>query len=136
MRYKHKVDWWIRLILIAVVFMYVPIFFVVPADEYLFLIISILVTSLIIFPFFIGYIELGDDELIIKMHIFRQRIPYDSIRSIRLCTNFLSSMAMTAKRIEIKEYNKGYIRGTTYIGPVDREAFFDELKQRCYNLEQ
>ena len=44
-------------------------------------------------------------------------------------------MAMTVNRIEIKEHDKGYIRGTTFIGPKDREEFFDELKRHCHNLE-
>lgn len=136
MRYKHKVDWWIRLILIGTVVMYLPIFFIVPEDEMYIIVISTVVTGLIIFPFFIGYIELDDEYIIIKLHIFKQKIAYDNIKSIRLCNNMLSSMAMTSKRIEIKEHNKGFIRGTTYIGPENREEVYAELKHRCYNLDE
>jgi hypothetical protein len=134
-RYKNKVDVWIKIILIGVTFMFVPVFFFVPENELVILIISTVAMAVIIIPLFYGYIELGNEELVIKLSIFRQRIKYDNIKSIRMCTNFLSSMAMTKDRIEIKVHNKGYIMGTTFIGPENREEFFEELKRRCYHLE-
>ncbi len=45
-------------------------------------------------------------------------------------------MAMTHERIEIKEHDKGSVMGTSYIGPEDRETFYEELKRRCFNLEK
>lgn len=92
--------------------------------------------AIIIVPLFYGYTELTDEYLVIRLGVFRQRIKYEKIKSIKLCKNWLSSMAMTSKRIEIKEHKKGYVFGTTYIGPKNREEFFYELKRRCYNLEK
>ncbi len=135
MRYKHKVDWWIGAIMWGSILMFIPLFWLVPEDEIWILAVSMIVMAAIILPFFSGYIELRDDDLYIKMHVFHQSIPYDNIKSVRLVTNFLSSMAMTARRIEIKEHDKGFVRGTTYIGPVEREDVYDELLRRCRNLE-
>lgn len=136
MRYKNKVDIWIGAIIIGTVVMYIPLFFVVPEDEMWILVLSMGVTALIVLPFFYGYTELGDEELKVQLSVFRYRIKYENIKSIRKCKNFLSSLAMTSTRIEIKEHNKSYIRGTTFIGPKDRDDVFYELQRRCRNLEE
>jgi len=135
-RYKHQIDLWVKVILFASVFMFLPLIFVVPEDEVYILLLSSVGTAILIFPFMWGYIEFTDEYLLIRMHVFRQKIYYDKIKSIRLCRNWLSSMAMTANRIEIKEHDKGFIRGTTYIGPQNREQFFEELQRHCRNLEE
>ena len=136
MRYHHKMDWWIRIILILSVVMFIPLFFVIPPEEVWIMVITELVMGVIIIPLFFGYIEFMDDHLYIKIHFFHQRIKYDNIKSIRLCKNLFSSSAMTTERIEIKEHNKSIVRGTTYIGPEDREEVYQELLFRCRNLEQ
>jgi hypothetical protein len=135
MRYKHQIDLWVKLILFGIVFMLLPLVFVVPPEEQYIMIISMVGMAIIILPFMYGYLEFTDDYVLIRMHVFRQKIYYDKIKSIRLCRNWFSSMAMTVNRIEIKVHNKGFILGTTYIGPTHREEFFDELKRRCHNLE-
>lgn len=135
MRYKNKIDLWIKIVLLLVTFMFIPMMFYVPQDEVYILVLSTLLMVIIILPMFFGYIELGEEELTVRLSVFRQKIKYDNIKSLRMCSNFLSSMAMTKDRIEIKVHNKGYIRGTTFIGPVNREEFFDELERRCYNLD-
>jgi hypothetical protein len=48
----------------------------------------------------------------------------------------MSSMALFAKRIEIRQHGRGYFKGTTVISHVDREAFLQELVSRCHNLEE
>lgn len=136
MRYKNKIDLWIRLLLYISVFMFLPMMPFVPQDEIIILVISFIFMALIILPLFFGYVELADEEIIIRLGIFKQTIKYEKIKSIRLCTNFLSSMAMTKDRIEIKVHKKGKILGTTFIGPEDREDFIIELKRRCRNLDE
>ncbi len=135
MRYKNKVDIWIRITLYLCTLMFLPMIFFVPEDEIYILIISMAAMALIVLPLFYGYIELADDEVIIRVGYFRQKIKYEKIKSLRLCTNYLSSMAMTKDRIEIKIHKKGFLFGTTHIGPENREECFEELKRRCYNLE-
>lgn len=136
MRYKHKVDGWVAVLLYGSVFMFIPMFFLVPEEEQYILILSFVLMAIIILPFMYGYLEFKEDHLLIRMHVFRQKIYYDNIKSIRMCRNWLSSMAMTSERIEIKEHKKGFIRGTTYVGPSDREQFFEELKLNCRYLEE
>jgi hypothetical protein len=47
----------------------------------------------------------------------------------------LSSMALSSRRIEIRQHGKGYLTGTTMISPVNREEFLRELVRRCPNLD-
>jgi len=136
MRYKNKVDWWIRLLLYTVVFMYVPLYFVVPKDQSMIMVYSFLGSAIIILPFFYGYVELGDEELIVRLSVYKKKIPYESIKSIRLCNNWLSSAAMTVHRIEIIQWDKKPLLAVTYIGPQNREEVYEELQQRCFNLER
>jgi hypothetical protein len=42
-------------------------------------------------------------------------------------------MALSKNRIEIKQIGKGFILGTTYISPENRDEFLAELKSRCKN---
>jgi RNase P subunit RPR2 len=48
----------------------------------------------------------------------------------------LSSMALSRKRIEIRQHDKNYISGTTMISPKNREEFYVQLKRKCKNLEK
>jgi hypothetical protein len=129
-------DLWIVLVMLGSVFMFVPLIPFVPEDERWILYISMAVMAVIILPFFYGYVELSDEYLRVRLGIFRQTIYYKDIKSVRLCTNFLSSLAMTSQRIEIKVHGKGYVRGTTFIGPKEREEVYQELLYRCPNIEQ
>jgi hypothetical protein len=47
----------------------------------------------------------------------------------------MSSMALSRKRIEIKQHKKNIVVGTTYISPVDREDFLVELIRLCHHLD-
>lgn len=135
MKYKMKVDLWVRFILWGCILMFVPMFFVVPPNELWILALSTFVMAVLILPLFNASYELEEEELVIKFYFFKQRIKYDNIKFIRKCKNWYSSAAMSHERVEIKEHNKGKLRGTTYISPEDRDDFFSHLKLRCKNLE-
>jgi hypothetical protein len=79
--------------------------------------------------------ELRAEALYCRSGPFRERIAYDHIKSLKLTENLLSSMALSRKRIEIRQHGKGYILGTTMISPVEREWFLEVLRRRCPNLE-
>jgi hypothetical protein len=81
------------------------------------------------------FYELRTTYLYCRSGPFRERIAYDHIKSLKLTENLLSSMALSRKRIEIRQHNKGYILGTTMISPQEREWFLEELRKRCPNLE-
>lgn len=81
------------------------------------------------------YYELRPDHLYCRSGPFVERIPYARIKSAVLSRNLLSSMALSSKRIEIRQHGKGYLAGTTFISPVGRESFLSDLLRRCNNLE-
>ena len=135
MRYKLKIDFWLRAMLHFIVLMFVPIIFIVPAEERYIMVIMTALMAIIIYPLFYGYYEFRDEELYMQISVFHAKVKYENIKSIELCKNWKSSMAMCYERIEIKEHNKGYFLGTTNLGPKEREEFYYELKRRCFNLE-
>jgi len=81
------------------------------------------------------YYELRPDHLYCRSGPLAERIPYANIRSATLARNLFSSMALSTKRIKIRQHGRGFVAGTTYISPVDRETFLSELLRRCENLE-
>ncbi len=135
MKYKMKIDLWIRIILWGCILMFIPMYFAVEPSEIWVLALSTFIMALFIIPLFSASYELTEDEVVIKFYIFKQRIKYDNIKAIRKCKNWHSSSAMSYHRVEIKEHNKGFLRGTTYVSPSDRDDFFSHLKLKCRNLE-
>lgn len=137
MRYKGKIDLWIKLLLWLMVVMYLPLMFIAENSEeiLIFTLLTIFMAIIILPMIYVNYVELREDYIYMKISVLRAKIPYDNIKSIRICENWRSSFGLSRERIEIKEHGKGFVRGTTYISPMDREEFFDELKRRCKNLE-
>ena len=89
----------------------------------------------IMWIYFGTYYELREDYLFCKSGPFFEKIAYKNIKSLKISKNILSSMALSTKRIEIRQHGKGYITGTTLISPENREEFLQELMSRCENLE-
>ena len=73
--------------------------------------------------YFGTWYELREDCLLCTSGPFREVIRYDRIRSLKPVKNLFSSMALGSKRIEIRQHGRGFITGTTYISPKDRDAF-------------
>ncbi len=61
MRYKNKMDMWLKILLHFSVLVFAPIIFTVPADERYIMIIITVVMAIIIYPLFWGYCEIRDD---------------------------------------------------------------------------
>jgi len=91
--------------------------------------------ALLLWVRFGSYYELREDCLYCRSGPFVEKIRYDQIKSVRLCENSVSSMALSAKSIEIRQYCKVYLLGITMISPVNREEFFRQLLMRCGNLQ-
>ena len=94
------------------------------------------VSALLLWLLYGTFYELRDDCLYCRSGPFVERIGYDRISYIGYSENLLSSMAMSARRIEIRQYGRGYVAGTTMISPENLEIFLWSLKQRCRNLEK
>lgn len=81
--------------------------------------------------YFMTYYQFEKTYLYIRSGPFVEKIAYENIKSIRKVKNYASSMALSSQRIEIRQYDKSYILGTTMISPIQRDAFYAYLAQKC-----
>lgn len=137
MKVKSEFDLMFQLIIgTTVILMIAPIGLIPQQERW---VMYILVIPTFIFLAWIvldTWYELRDDYLYCVSGPFREKIYYNKIKNIKLSENMLSSMALSRKRIEIRQHKKNYITGTTLISPQNREDFFVQLKRRCNNLEK
>lgn len=136
MRVKSAVDWWLALLIWGAVLLMVVTTVTAPPEERLLAIaIGIPVILFVVWIYFGTYYELRETYLYSRSGPFSEKIPYENIKSVRLCISILASMALSIKRIEIRQHGKGYVLCTTYISPLNREEFLRELTSRCPNLD-
>lgn len=136
MRVKSKIDSWISVIFFGTVIIMLSVFFTSSGEGRSIAFISgVPVIVLMLWIYYGTWYELRDDYLYSKSGPFFEKIRYENIRSVKLSKNLLSSMALSVYRIEIRQHKKGYILGTTFISPVDREVFMQDLIERCKNLD-
>lgn len=108
-----------------------------PAEDKVLALLILAPAVLFLFWLYFGtWYELREDHLYARSGPFREKIPYDRIRRVERVRNSYSSMALSRDRIGIWQHGKGFFTGTTFISPVDPDAFFRELKARCTNLGQ
>lgn len=137
MRIKSKIDWWVKFLFNCIAICLVLAFYLIPTDErIIYLIIGLPLLAFILSIYWGTFYELRDEYLYCRSGPFVEKIPYVNIKSVRLCKNMFSSMALAKERIEIKQHNKSFITGTTYISPINRDEFYQMLLQRCTNLEK
>ena len=134
--YKSNVDLWIAIILILVVVLgifsiIVSIFFGTSVNESIGLGITGIVMILSVLIFLPVNYTLLESQLLIRFGLFRHRINYQDIKSVKKTFNLLSSPALSLKRIEI-QYSKGI--GFTLISPNDIESFVKDLSIKCPHL--
>ena len=134
--YKSNVDLWIAIILILVVVLGVfsiilSIFFGTSVNESIGLGITGIVMILSVLIFLPVNYTLLESQLLIRFGLFRHRINYQDIKSVKKTFNLLSSPALSLKRIEI-QYSKGI--GFTLISPNDIESFVKDLSIKCPHL--
>jgi hypothetical protein len=136
MRIKTEIDLSYKIIIILTIFVTSLSVLVVPYDQIGLILIFVIPTNLLLIWFVLDtWYELCDEYLLCVSGPMREKIYYDRIKSIALTENMLSSMALSRKRIEIRQYHKNFFTGTTYISPTDREEFYRDLKRYCKNLE-
>ncbi|HWQ88386.1 MAG TPA: PH domain-containing protein [Desulfitobacteriaceae bacterium] len=137
MRVKSAVDPWINIVIYLTIAIILASTAMVPKEVILIaLIIALPTTALIMWIYFGTYYEFRENYLYCKSGPFFEKIPYDKIKSARLSQNILSSMALSSKRIEIRQHGKGYILGTTMISPINREEFLAQLIKKCRYIDQ
>lgn len=137
MRVKSKMDIWFHLliwVILTIIFMSIIL---IPQDQkVLGCAIGLPVMFVLIRIYFGSYYEFKENYLLCRIGPFFEKIKYKKIKSIKLSQSFASSMALSAKQIEICQHGKGYILGTTFISPVNREEFISELNKRCNHIEK
>ncbi len=133
MRVKSKVDLWVGIVIWSVIFIMVGTISRLSEQTAISFYIGLPVIVLLLWIYFGTYYELRDEYLYCRSGPFTEKITYSKIKSVKLSRNMLSSMALSGDRIEIKQHGKGYLSGTTYISPENREQFMSELISRCKN---
>jgi hypothetical protein len=136
MRVKSAIDWWFSILIwISFAIMIASMIIVPQNGKLIAYAVGFPSLAFIAWIYFGTYYEFRQDYLYCKSGPFFEKIAYDKIKSVKLSQNMLSSMALSTKRIEISQHGKGYITGTTFISPLDREEFLKELRRRCKDLE-
>jgi hypothetical protein len=136
MRTRSQVDFWISLIIWLTVLIIAISMLIVPKQLLIYsIVIGLICIIFLLWIYFGTYYEFKKDYLYCKSGPFFERIYYNKIKSIKLSNNMLASMALSAKRIEIKQHSKNYFTGTTLISPKNREIFMNELISRCKFLD-
>ncbi len=136
MRVKSEIDLSFKLIIFFTLFTITVSSLLVPRDELWLMLMIVIPTNLFLLWMMWGtWYELRDDYLLCVSGPFREKIFYKTIKHIELTENMLSSMALSRKRIEIRQHHKNFFTGTTYISPENREDFYFELKSLCRFLD-
>lgn len=136
MRVRSEIDLWFKITIWISVTIMVMVLTMIPQNERLIgYLIGIPMLLIIVWIYFGTYYELRDKYLLCRCGPFFEKIPYEKIKSVKLSNNMLSSMALSLKRIQIRRHGRGYITGTTFISPQNREEFLKDLINRCTNLE-
>lgn len=136
MQVKSKIDLWVGLVIWSVIVIMAGSMTRLNDQTAISYAIGLPVIALLLWIYFGTYYELRDDYLFCRCGPFTEKIAYPKIKSVKLSQNMLSSMALSGDRIEIEQHGKGYLLGTTFISPENREQFLSELISRCNNLNQ
>lgn len=83
-----------------------------------------------------NHYEITKTTLKLRFGPLKETIPLDKIEELRLVKNYWSSMALARKRIMVRYWYKGKFLTTTYISPMNLEAFLEELEGCSKNLKK
>lgn len=135
MKFKTKIDWWLNVILIAIVAlsMYLLVSAAInKSTAQLFSAVCfMLITAIIIAPlYFFTYYEISDDGILFVKsgYFYKKKIKISSIKAITPTNNPVSSAAMSARRIAIYyDTGKKDRLSIEYISPDKKTEFIEEL---------
>jgi hypothetical protein len=131
MRYKSAKSIGFGILFWGVIIILIVSVVIIPENyKLLAAVISLVVSGFLLWIWYGTSYEFKETYLAIRMGPFFENIPYGKIFSARLFKSMASSMALSSEMIELR-HGKNYITGTTYISPVNREEFINELQKRC-----
>jgi hypothetical protein len=136
MKVRSQVDFWSKVLIWGtVLILLVGILITPPTKKVIGFLISTPIIVFLLWMYFGTYYELRDKYLYCRCGPLVEKIPYEKIKTVKLSQNLFSSMALSRERLEIRQHGKGHFTGTTYISPINRQAFMDDLIKRCDNLK-
>ncbi len=134
MRVKSKIDLLVGIVIWSAIVIMAGTLIMKDDQTVISYVVGLSLIAFLLWIYFGTYYELRDEYLYCRSGPFIEKIEYPKIKSVKLSRNMLSSMALSLDRIEVKQHGKGYLLGTTYISPENREQFMSELIGRCKNL--
>lgn len=130
-KYRSKIDLWYKVVIFLTIALMASCMFWVSGIDFIALGgIFIVISIFLLFILFHTNYTLHDDYIDIWAGILHTKIKYDDIATVSYSTNIYSSAALSKDRIEIKEKDKGFILGTTYISPVEKEEVYNILNSK------
>ena len=109
MRIKTKIDLWVHAIIWAsILSMLLNAVVLLPNITPVEQAITAAFTGFMLWIYFGTYYELRDEYLYCRSGPFYEKIAYDNIKSVKLSGSLLSSMALSVKRIEIRQHGKSF----------------------------
>ncbi len=130
MRFKPQIDYWIKFVLLFSVFaMYIPLYATKGTDFFILLGSALFVTVLILPILFVGYYELKEDYLQIRIWFLSKKIKYKNIESIQEAKGLQNNYALSRKRVRIREFGKSKYNYTD-VSPIEMEQFIFELNSK------
>jgi hypothetical protein len=136
MRIRSHIDTFYYTILIGFGLLIGLIGFWVPEDErWMVWLPGLAVMAILAWIIYGTYYVFEDRVLLCRSGPLSERIPYDRIKTITACANYYSSMATAHQRLEIRQHDKSFVTGTTYISPRNQNRFLSELLRKCPHLE-
>ena len=140
MKFKAKVDWWLKIIFAAflVINIWAVVGLITGTSGDLLLAIIFAPINIYILPIWLNtYYFLNNNELLIKSGLGRgTRLAYSQILSVSQTRNPISSPAPSLDRLEIKyRYKSGNFTDSIIISPRDKIGFTKELLLRNGKIE-
>lgn len=140
MRFKSKIDWWLKAILMFMVFLCVYLIVMAVSTKSIEFIYSAIILLTVFIGIFISiyiftFYEITDDLLIIKSGLYKKSIKIANIKGISPTHNPISSAALSVNRIAIYYVGKKTVKmSTEFVSPGNKQAFIDNLKAINENI--
>lgn len=135
MKYYTKVDFFYWLVVLSITFLalFVSNFLFIMGLWYLSLVV-VLAIGYILFALSFSHVQIVDDDIVIHVGFFEQKININSLVEVRRAGNIRTSPAMSINRVGLKIKNKKGKDKVVYISPKNEKEFLEELKTKSTNL--
>lgn len=132
MKFISKRDWWISVLMLGISISLIGMTFI---NEFkiIYRVIYLVFGLLILWIYYGTFYVLSEDYLILRCGPLKVKIAYENIESIKDKKSFLSSIALSTDKFELRTKDKGV--SMVYISPLNKEEFVKELSKKCTDLK-